>query len=134
MALDADHIHWFDPMTRLRRALLLLFAIGWLEGLALNLWIARHYDCAAPDSISRSAWVQLAGFSIAWVAVAFYIVFGWLAVVSNRYRAARAACRVMAWGLIWIAAWLAVVQGLILHRWCPRCLAAHAAGVVAGLS
>ncbi len=107
---------------------LALFAIGWIEGLTLCILQAVHYRSAAPTSISRTAWGQLAGVPLSYWGVAYYLLLGGLATLSFRKPTLRPWVTAMCIGLVAIAILLTFAQGAVLHRWCARCIATHVAG------
>lgn len=113
-----------------RTVLTVLLVIGWVEGLVFTGWSALHPG----GGISPTKWGHVAGVPIAVLGVAYYLLFAAAAVSSRRSRRGSAVADTMASGLIFTAAWLVSVQGKVLHHWCPRCLAANAAGVITGAS
>lgn len=118
-------------MSRLFSTLLLIAAAllaGWL---AFNTLTGSGIaGCSASDgcgTVLSSRWAYLGGgVPVSLLGLALYLstLFAW--TVGWRKLA-----RVCEWTVLLGAAWFLLVQGFILHAFCPWCCATHAAAVLA---
>lgn len=92
------------------------------------------------STVLASRWAQAAGISVTVPALGLYLTTLLATFVAccdrcgNRAGALARSWLVMAGCLlIGAALWFLGVQGILLHAWCPWCLAEHALGIVAAL-
>lgn len=125
-------------MTPRLRLLLLLS----LAGLAVNgllLWwkltdsaIAGCGGGGGCNEVLASRWSQVLGLPLPVLGVLVYLVLPWAILRRNDLIAAFCYAAIAG-----SAVWLIIVQALLLHHFCPWCMAAHVVGIslaVAGVS
>ncbi|MEM1210875.1 MAG: vitamin K epoxide reductase family protein [Planctomycetota bacterium] len=116
-------------------ALLIAFA-GCLEGVALNavslLTGVLMGSVPAEGSVQRTPWGALLGVPVtAWALLVYLLML--LSLTRRHTPGFQSIAGVLGWVLLFTPAWFVSVQVLVLERVCPFCLAAHLAGIAAGV-